>query len=381
MGQKFQDSTAVYQQTWNQNTAQNTALTTYGWGYSTAVITFQVTGTVSAGVVTFEGYDGYNWYALNYVELDNGTAGTTFSLGSSVAVACEMTAFSQFRARLSTVISGTGSVQITINESAAAISSIVKTTSATISGALPAGTNTIGNVNIQDGSGGGLTSTVFSAKRALDMNLQGVQGTSFTTAGFVDVKGADGNVFVRQATASNLNAAVVGTKTNNNAVPGATNVGTLPGVANAAVQTWTEGDQVSQSMDLSGNQRITLGTLIAGEDLTNNRTVVEQRFSYDAVTATGTTTVKSGAGFIHLFTINNPVQLASATTASTIVVYDNTAASGTKIGTIALPLSANLTTALPITVRWDASFATGLTFSITLGTSGSWTPDITVTYR
>lgn len=61
---------------------------------------------------------------------------------------------------------------------------------------------------------------------------------------------------VTQATASNLNAAVVGTKTNNNAAPGATNVGVLPAIANAATQTWTEGDLVLESVDLSGRQRI-----------------------------------------------------------------------------------------------------------------------------
>ncbi len=40
-----------------------------------------------------------------------------------------------------------------------------------------------------------------------------IKGTAPTTAGFIDIKGADGNVFVRQATASNLNATVVGTGT------------------------------------------------------------------------------------------------------------------------------------------------------------------------
>jgi hypothetical protein len=60
---------------------------------------------------------------------------------------------------------------------------------------------------------------------------------------------------VTQATASNLNAAVIGTKTNNNAAPGATNVGTLPAVANAATQSWTEGDQVALSTDLNGGLR------------------------------------------------------------------------------------------------------------------------------
>lgn len=49
---------------------------------------------------------------------------------------------------------------------------------------------------------------------------------------------------------------VAGNKTNNNAAPGATNVGDLPAVANAATPSWTEGNQVAESVDLSGRMRI-----------------------------------------------------------------------------------------------------------------------------
>lgn len=76
-------------------------------------------------------------------------------------------------------------------------------------------TKVIGVVRNADGAGNLLTtnSTTYTAKFGLDANLLGTLGTAFTTAGFVDIKGADGNVFVRQATASNLNATVVGTGT------------------------------------------------------------------------------------------------------------------------------------------------------------------------
>ncbi len=53
-----------------------------------------------------------------------------------------------------------------------------------------------------------------------------------------------------------ITGAVTGNKSNNSVVPGSTNLGVLPGIANAATQTWTEGDQVLESMDLSGRQRI-----------------------------------------------------------------------------------------------------------------------------
>ena len=68
---------------------------------------------------------------------------------------------------------------------------------------------------MQDGAGNALTSnsTVTAAKFALDQNIISILGTAPTTAGFLDIKGADGNIFVRQATAANLNATVVGTGT------------------------------------------------------------------------------------------------------------------------------------------------------------------------
>lgn len=70
--------------------------------------------------------------------------------------------------------------------------------------------NTAFSIKNQDGSGNALTtnSTTYTAKFALDSNLLGTLGTAFSTAGKVDVKAADGDVFVRQATGSNLHMVV-----------------------------------------------------------------------------------------------------------------------------------------------------------------------------
>lgn len=48
----------------------------------------------------------------------------------------------------------------------------------------------------------------------------------------------------------------LGSKTNNNAAPGASNLGVLDGLANAAPPTWVEGNQVGLSQDLAGNLRV-----------------------------------------------------------------------------------------------------------------------------
>lgn len=52
---------------------------------------------------------------------------------------------------------------------------------------------------------------------------------------------------------------VVGAKSSNGGVPGATNLGVLPGIATAAAPTYTEGNQVGLSTDLAGSLRVTGG--------------------------------------------------------------------------------------------------------------------------
>lgn len=65
-------------------------------------------------------------------------------------------------------------------------------------------TKVIGVTRTADGAGNLLTtnSTTFTAKFGLDANLLGTLGTAFSTAGKVDVKAADGDVFVRSNAAS-----------------------------------------------------------------------------------------------------------------------------------------------------------------------------------
>lgn len=71
-----------------------------------------------------------------------------------------------------------------------------------------------------------------------------------------------------------------GGKTNNNAAPGATNFGAISFIANAAAQTWTEGNLVLGSVDLHGSQRI----------LTMDSSGAAVTFSTDATTNTTTQT-------------------------------------------------------------------------------------------
>ena len=101
---------------------------------------------------------------------------------------------------------------------------------------------------------------------------------------------------------------------------------------------------------------------IAGEDLTADVMKVEHQYTYANIAAATTTTVKSGSGFFHTLVINDD------SAAGAITIYDNTAASGTKIATIAG--GSGETTRL-----YDVQFSTGLTI-VTAAAD-----DITVSYR
>lgn len=87
--------------------------------------------------------------------------------------------------------------------------------------------------------------------------------------------------------------------------------------------------------------------------------------TYLNITGQATTVVKSGNGFLYSIVLNNPVAT------ETITMYDNTAGSGTKIGTITIPA-----TPQPVAIMYNANFLTGLT--IVTATASS---DITVVYR
>ena len=72
--------------------------------------------------------------------------------------------------------------------------------------------------------------------------------------------------------------------------------------------------------------------------------------------ASTTTTFKSSAGFLSKIIINTPVALG------TLTVYDNTAASGTKIGTLALIAAVGN----PMVLPYEINFSTGLTIVSTV---------------
>ena len=96
--------------------------------------------------------------------------------------------------------------------------------------------------------------------------------------------------------------------------------------------------------------------------------VAQAAYSFVNITSQTTTVVKSAPGVLRKILINKAV------VAGVVTIYDNTAGSGTKLGTITMPAVTLLQSQLQLV--FDAICATG----ITVVTSGA-SMDITVIYE
>ena len=143
---------------WTSATALNTAVAINVQGFDTVTVSHTVSGTVTGGAVAFEVYDGAYWVGIKGSNILNYTTAATYSLtAGTAAFQIPVAGFQQFRCRLSTAISGSGSVQLQINLTSAPDTSIV-TVGLDPSQPLPAGTNNLGNVNskLVAGTSGGV---------------------------------------------------------------------------------------------------------------------------------------------------------------------------------------------------------------------------------
>lgn len=81
---------------------------------------------------------------------------------------------------------------------------------------------------------------------------------------------------------------------------------------------------LSYSLEI-GQGTMSLFTTLAGEDTVNDILVTEERYSFDG-NITADKSVKAGPGFVHSMVC---IGTDAAATAGTIILYDNTAESGT----------------------------------------------------
>lgn len=91
----------------------------------------------------------------------------------------------------------------------------------------------------------------------------------------------------------------------------------------------------------------------------------EGGYNYLNINSNATTVVKKGRGVLVGITVNT-----AGASANTVTIYDNTAASGTKIGSVGAPLAVGFYN------FGNLQFTTGLTIVTATGTA----PDMTVVY-
>ena len=103
--------------TWNNSTTLNTTLAFNTAGMDTIALTISPSGTITAGAITFEVFDGTAWIPVKSARLSSYNTDSTFSLvgstlqGWTVPVA----GYPQFRVRLSTAITGSSTPQALIS--------------------------------------------------------------------------------------------------------------------------------------------------------------------------------------------------------------------------------------------------------------------------
>lgn len=113
---------------------------------------------------------------------------------------------------------------------------------------------------------------------------------------------------------------------------------------------------------------VTNGQRVDGQANAFGELAVRSRNKYLNIVGNTTTTVKSGAGVLSCIIVNNGAN------GTTLTIYDNTTATGTKIGTVAV---LGINTNVMSNLTYDCEFATGLT----IVTAGSAANDITVMYQ
>lgn len=104
---------------WTSGTGANTTLSETITGYNSVEVFFNQTTTLTGGVATFEASDttGFtNAYPVLCASANANASGTTYTFVASTnqAFDCDVSAFVAFRVRLSTVISGSGTVNVGI---------------------------------------------------------------------------------------------------------------------------------------------------------------------------------------------------------------------------------------------------------------------------
>src|SRR5277367_549562 len=113
---------------WDQTATLNSTLVDVTPGSASVTITISTSGTVTAAQLVFEAStDGTNWVSMVGIVQSTFAIFTNWqpSFGSPVVLQFNIAGFTQYRVRLSTVITGTGTVTVFTQASSGVVDVIV----------------------------------------------------------------------------------------------------------------------------------------------------------------------------------------------------------------------------------------------------------------
>lgn len=183
---------------WSSATAANTALTVTTAGMDQVIVTINPAAGLTAGAVSFNGFDGANWINIKAARTDSYLTDGVFTLSGSPGIHAwqvPVAGFPQFEVVLSTAIVGAGTVGITAIVSSAPDTSIV-TAGLDPLQPLPAGTNLLGAVNLSqiNGKAAGYLEGMSSFKYALPTAHFGGQPFTDRASSAITTTGNSGTI-------------------------------------------------------------------------------------------------------------------------------------------------------------------------------------------
>lgn len=328
---------------WTSATAVNTTTAVSIQNLSTVTVALNATTTMTGGVLTFERSDtaaGTIWYAMQCArDAALGTADTTFTLSVvNQSWSCPVAGWNQFRVRLSTVITGSGTANVAIYPTAAPIAQVASVGVTNGSTTVTDGTTiTAGNTNVAE------TASVLyafdgTANRRLQADTNGDLKDNIVEFGgnaVVTGTGASGNGIPR-VTVSN-DSSLTGTLTNNGAAATGNRIATLPGVAqtsyvngtaytqgrDAAPDVFTDGSLHVASLPAMRPASYTASSGFAGSSTTDNAVLPGNATNTVLVTDIVVTCTQTTAGSLHLQIIKRSAADTGGTSATMTVVPDD----------------------------------------------------------
>lgn len=277
---------------WTSGTTLNTALTLTVAGYESALITTSTTSTMTGGTIVFEASDtvaGTNWYGI--LAANNATFAaansTILNTVGNTSFSIPVAGFNQIRARLSVVISGTGTASVGLSASAFPVTRVASI-----------GQPSATNLNATDVASVAQASTSSGQSGSLVQGAVTTSAPTYTTAQTNPLSlDTSGNL----RTSVNNTVTVSGTVTSNIGTTGGITVAQasttsgesgplMQGAVTTAAPTYTTAQTNPLSLDTSGLLRVSV------KDTPSNTNNINVNLAASAATVTVSGTVTSNQG-------------------------------------------------------------------------------------